>query len=110
MKVRVTGMKFFVGVVDGNKINSGKLYTECKLDDSRNEAERQFAKGMFTEEWRLPPDLVKRISALPLPFEAMLETERVGNGKESREVIIDVRPIDANGVIQQLPQQQRKAA
>ncbi|WP_430421118.1 hypothetical protein [Methylibium petroleiphilum] len=94
MKVRVVGMKFFVGEVNGNKINSGKLYTECKLDDSRNEGERQFAKGLFTEEWKVPSQAVKRLAHLPLPFDADLEVDRVGNGKESRELVIDVRPLN----------------
>lgn len=90
MKVRVTGAKFFEGNIDGKSINSGKLYTECKLDDSRGNA-----KGYFCEEWKVTSELVKRILHLPMPFDAMLETERVGNGRESREVVIDLRPVGA---------------
>jgi hypothetical protein len=90
MKVRVTGAKFFEGNIDGKSINSGKLYTECKLDDSRGNA-----KGFFCEEWKVTSELVKRILHLPMPFDAMLETERVGNGRESREVVIDLRPVGA---------------
>lgn len=94
MKVTVTGLKYFTGEVNGSKINSGKLYTECRLDDRNNEGDRQFAKGIFTEEWRVPVEAVKRLVHLPVPFEAELDVERVGNGKEAREVIVDVRPLN----------------
>jgi hypothetical protein len=99
MKVRVTGAKFFEGNIDGKSINSGKLYTECKLDDSRGNA-----KGFFTEEWKVTSELVKRILHLPFPFECELVTERVGNGRESREVVIDLRPVDMK------PSELKKAA
>jgi hypothetical protein len=88
MKVTLIGAKFFEGSIDGKTINSGKLYTICKLDDSRGNA-----KGSFSEEWKVTPELVKRIMHLPMPFDAVLETERVGNGRESREVVVDLRPV-----------------
>jgi hypothetical protein len=89
MKVTLTGMKFFEGTIDGKTINSGKLYTLCKLDDSRGNA-----KGSFSEEWKVTSELVKRLIHLPLPFDAVLETERMGNGRESREVVVDLRPVE----------------
>lgn len=94
MKVRVTGFKVFIGQVNGSKINSGKMYTECRLDESRNDGENQISKGVFTEEWRVDPDIIKRLKHLPLPFDADFDIERVGNGKESRELVIDVRPLE----------------
>lgn len=94
MRVKVIGIKRFEGTLDGKSINSGKLYCEVKLDDSRN-GQTQFAKGLALEEIRLPSaELVKRIEHLPLPFMAELDTERVSNGRESKEVVYDVRPID----------------
>lgn len=93
-RFKVVGFKRFQGSMDGKPIDSGKLYIEIKLDDSRN-GPQQFAKGVFTEELRLPSsELVKRIEHLPLPFLADIDTERVGNGRESREVVLDVRPVD----------------
>ncbi len=93
MKVKVIGLKRFEGVVDGKSIVSGKLFCEVKLDDSRN-GEKQSAKGFAAEELRVSADIVKRLEHLPLPFMADAETERVSNGKEAREVVIDVRPLD----------------
>ena len=93
MRVKVIGLKFFTGTVDGNNINSGKLYAECRLDESRNDSERQFAKGVFSEEFKVPVEAVKRLLHLPLPFTAELTVERVGNGRESRELVTDVQPI-----------------
>jgi hypothetical protein len=89
MKVTLIGAKFFEGTIDGKVINSGKLYTNCNLDDSRGNA-----KGCFSEEWKVTSDLVKRVLHLPMPFEAILETQRVGNGRESREVVVDLRPVE----------------
>lgn len=94
MKVKVTGFKYFTGEVDGKKINSAKLYTECKLDVSRNDSEKQWAGGVFTEEWPVPVEAVKRVMHLPLPFVAELEVERVGNGKEAREKVTDIKPME----------------
>lgn len=90
----VTGFKWFTGTVDGKKMNSGKLFVQIRLDDSRNSAEN-FSKGYYTDMLdRVNPEILARIAHLPLPFVAEIETERVGNGKESRELVIDVRPIE----------------
>lgn len=95
MKVKVTGFKYFTGKLDdGKTINSGKLYAECKLDSSRNDSDRQWSSGTFTEEFKLPVEAVKRIMHIPCPFMAELDIERVGNGKEARDQVTDVRPID----------------
>jgi hypothetical protein len=92
-RFKVVGLKRFTGRVDGNDIDSGKLFVECKLDDSRN-GKDQHAAGIFTEELRLPSsELVRRVEHLPLPYFADIQTERVGNGKLSREVVLDIRPI-----------------
>ena len=93
-RFKVVGIKRFAGTLDGKTIDSGKLFVEVKLDDSRNSAQ-QFAKGFATEELRLPTgELVKRIEHLPLPFYADVDTERVSNGRESKEVVLDVRPVE----------------
>lgn len=94
MKVKVTGFKYFTGQVDGKTINSGKLYSECNLDGSRNDSDRQWASGVFTEEWKVPVECVKRIMHIPCPFMAELDVQRVGNGKEARDMVTDVLPLD----------------
>ena len=105
MKVKVLGLRFFTGNIDGKNIDSGKLYTECKLDESRGNA-----KGVFTEEWRVTSELVKRFIELPLPFHAILDTERVGNGRESREVVIDMRPLPSESPSRSAPSASPSAA
>lgn len=93
MRVKVVGLKRFTGSVDGSHIDSGKLFVEVKLDGSRNNKD-QHAAGFAVEELRLPSsELVKRLEHLPLPFLAEVETERVSNGKQAREVVIEVKPM-----------------
>lgn len=93
-RFKVVGVKRFEGVVDGKALKSGKLYVEVRLDDSRNSAD-QHSKGYFTEELKkVDPELIKRIEHIPLPAIFELDTERVGNGRESHEVVLDIRPVD----------------
>lgn len=94
MKVKITGFKYFTGTVDGKRIDSGKLYTECLLDNTRNDSEKQWAQGSFTEEWKVPVDAIKRVMHIPVPFMAELDVQRMGNGKEAREVVQDIKPLD----------------
>lgn len=95
MRVNVVGLKRFVGVVDGQSISSGKLFAEVLLDDSRN-GKDQFSKGRAVEELRVTPEIVKSLEGLPLPFMAECETQRVSNGKTSREQVTAVRPINTS--------------
>lgn len=93
-RAKVVGMKRFDGNVDGKEIKSGKLYIEVRLDDSRN-GDKQSSRGYFTEELsKVDIDIIKRIEHVSLPAMMDIETERVGNGRESREVVIDVRPVE----------------
>ncbi|MEK8084884.1 hypothetical protein WNB94_00575 [Aquabacterium sp. A3] len=49
----------------------------------------------FTETIeRVDPELIKRIEHVALPAWFDIETERVGNGKESREMVLDIRPAE----------------
>lgn len=93
-RFKVVGFKRFQGDMDGKSIDSGKLFIEIRLDDSRN-GEKQFSKGVFTEELRLPSsEMVRRIEHIPLPAIFDIDTERVGNGRDSREIVLDLRPVD----------------
>jgi hypothetical protein len=93
MKVKVIGLKRWKGTVDGKAIDSGKLFVEVRLDDSRNTADA-LAKGYASEELKVAPEVVHRLEHLPLPFEAEVSTERVSNGRQSREHVTDVRPVE----------------
>lgn len=93
-RYKVVGFKRFEGNVDGKDLKSGKVYIEVRLDDSRN-AEKQFAKGFFTEELaKVDVEIIKRVEHIQLPALFDIETERVGNGRESRELVLDIRPVD----------------
>jgi hypothetical protein len=113
MIVEVVGMKAFQGSVDGSAINSGTLYTRVKLDQRFNKEDatsKNFKAGEAVEEWKLPTaDHVLRMKHLAnsMPFTAELEVERVSNGKESKEIVVDVIPQQAASPV---PQQLRKAA
>lgn len=111
MKVKVIGMKRFSGSVDGKLINSGKIFCEVRLDNSRNSAD-QYANGFACEELRVSPEIIKRIEHNPVPFVADVDTERVSNGKEAREMVLDVRPLElaGDGAWKQAPVKVAKAA
>ncbi len=93
-QMEIVGLKRFKGTVDGNAIDSAKIFVRIKLDGSRNTAD-QLAAGFCVEELRVDPAVVKRIEHNPLPLLCEVETERVSNGKVAREVVIDIRPIAA---------------
>jgi hypothetical protein len=93
--VEVVGMKAFRGRIDNSAIDSGTLFTRVKLDQRNNKEGENFKAGEAIEEWKLPnADAVFRMQHLAqsMPFTAVLEVERVSNGRESKEVVTDVRP------------------
>lgn len=103
-RFKVLGMKRWRGTLDGKSIDSAKLFVDVRLDDTRNSAE-SFAKGVATEEIRLPGGrYLEPLEGYPLPFYVDVSTERVSNGKTSREVVTGVRyspnqEADSDGVI-----------
>lgn len=95
LTVEVIGMKAFKGNVQGDAIDSGKLFTRTKLNERNNRPGELFAKGEAIEEWKLPnAESVFRLQHLPMPFMCKLEVERVSNGKETKEIVIEARPVD----------------
>ena len=92
-RMEITGFKRFKGVVDGKEINSAKVFVRVKLDESRNNIDQK-AGGFCTEELRVDPAILKRIEHNPMPLVCDVDTERVSNGKEAREVVIDIRPVE----------------
>lgn len=101
LMVEVVGLKAFKGTVQGEAIDSGKLFARVKFDQRYNEKGKNFAAGTFVEEWKLPSsEHVFRMQHLPLPFMCDLDVERVSNGKETREVVTDCRPVERPSVVQ----------
>lgn len=102
MRVKVIGMKCFKGVVDGTAIDSGKLFTEVILDQSRNDSATMFSAGQAVEEIKLPnAESVRKMGHLAhlLPptgpgFYVELETVRVTNGRVARDKVVSAVPVD----------------
>lgn len=99
LTVEVVGMKAFKGFVNGEGINSGAIYARVKMDQRHNKENENFKAGFITEEWKVPDaDTIFRMQHLPIPFAAVLEIERVSNGRESREVVLGARPLEQPAV------------
>jgi len=64
-----------------------------KMDGSRNNADQR-AEGYATEELKVDPSILKRIEHNPMPMICEVDLERVSNGRETKEVVIDLRPIE----------------
>lgn len=95
LTVEVIGMKAFRGTVQGDAIDSGKLFTRTKLNERNNRPGELFAKGEAIEEWKLPnAEAVFRMQHISMPFMCKLEVERVSNGKETKEIVIEARPVE----------------
>lgn len=123
--VEIVGVKAFKGVINGNAIDSGSLFSIVRLDSRFNKRDGSginWKVGFALEEWKLPnSDFAMRMMhlnpSIKNPVSVKLEIERVSNGKESTEVIIDAVPLNKSIVDQEtgeikLPQaqHQKKAA
>lgn len=101
LKVELVGMKAFKGKLDGKEINSGALYTKVKLDERHNRKDQEGTNWKFghsVEEWKVPDaEIVMRLAhlkpSIDRPVMVRLEVERVSNGRETKEVVIDCRPL-----------------
>lgn len=93
-RVKVTGVTAFVGSVDGDDIDSGKIFIEEALDDSRNTRD-QWKRGYASMGYSLGSAAAVRqledVQTFPIVMEA--EFRRVTNGKTSRTIIAQVRPV-----------------
>jgi len=100
MIVEVIGMKAFKGVIDGKAMDSGVFYSAVKLDERFNKPGENFKSGDAVEEWKLgSSELVFRIAHLKpsktKPVLMRLEIERVSNGKETKEIVMDALPVES---------------
>ena len=93
--VEVVGMKAFKGSVNGEFIDSATIYTRVRLDTRYNKPGENYKGGYAMEDWKLPnAECAFRMQHLPFPFQASLEVERVSNGKETKEMVIDCVPAE----------------
>lgn len=90
--IEVVGVKAFKDVINGETINSGAFYAEVKLDERYNTPGKNVKRGKTTEEWKVPADIIFAFDKYPTPFLAVLEVERVSNGKETKEIVVSARP------------------
>jgi hypothetical protein len=119
--VEVIGMKAFKGTIDGKAINSGCFYASVRLDERHNRDDSEglnHKTGHAIEEWKVgDAELVKRVAhlkpSIKNPVIMRMDVERVSNGKETTEVVMDVRPVDAVAAIvrgNERPAAEKKAA
>jgi hypothetical protein len=99
MVVEVVGMKAFKGTIDGKAMDSGVLYSMVRLDERFNKPGENFKTGHALEEWKLgSSEIVFRVAHLKPsktnPILMRLEVERVSNGKETKELVMDAVPVD----------------
>lgn len=91
--VKVVGFKLAPWKMEGKEGISAEIYREVPLDGSKNGSDRAL-KGFCTESLRVPVDLLKRIAHLQPPFILQLVEEEVTNGKQARDVVVDLKPIE----------------
>lgn len=107
--IEVVGIKAFKGVIDGKAIDSASLFGIVRLDSRFNKRDASgvnWKVGFALEEWKLPnSDVGMRMMhlnpSIKNPIAVKLEIERVSNGKESTEIIIDAVPLNKSIVDQE---------
>jgi hypothetical protein len=87
-KVKVTGVKWFTGNIDGKDIDSGTVFVEERLDDRRGTA-----KGYAATAYKLGgAATAQALAKREFPLLCEVEFERVSNGRDSETIITDIRP------------------
>ena len=102
-RVKVCGVKFFKGGIDGKDIDSGKVFIEESLDFTTGRA-----KGFATSEYSVGKAEVAQALMQNHEFPLIAEGEflRVTNGDTSKSIVQSVRPVPVGG----RPQTDAKAA
>lgn len=87
--VRVTGVKFFKGEVEGQKYDSTTVFIENALDESNGTA-----KGSATSAFAWGDSQnFERIKHLPFPLVALVTFEMTTNGKGgTKQILVDLKP------------------
>ena len=121
--VDVIGYKAFKGIINGGaRIDNGELYALVALDDGFNRIDQDglnWKAGFTVESWKIrSADIVMKLSNLPAPsgkspIPCRLYIKRISNGRESREVITDIEPMQVNtktGELRSVPVKEKAAA
>lgn len=93
-RVKVTAATAYLGAIDGDDIDSGKIFIEESMDDSRNTRD-QWKRGYVSMGYPVGSAAAVRplqdVEIFPVVME--VEFRRVTNGKTSRTIIAQVRPV-----------------
>ena len=89
-KVKVTGVKFFKGDIDGKSIDSGKVFIEEALDFTTGRA-----KGYAAQEYSLAnAEAVKSFMHNEFPIVCEVDFLRVTNGDVTKNIVVSIRPFE----------------
>ena len=89
-KVKVCGIKFFKGDIDGKDIDSGKVFIEEQLDFTTGRA-----KGYATQDYALAnAEAAKALMHNEFPIVCEVEFIRVTNGDTSKSVVTSIKPVE----------------
>ncbi len=92
MKVRVTGMKFFKGEVEGTNYDSTTVFIETKIDDRNGRG-----RGTATQDYKCGDSTVYAEHLnLQLPADMDIEFENVTTGKKTTQIIRNISAIKAS--------------
>jgi len=101
-KVKVTGIKFFKGNVEGTDYDNGNIFVEEALDFTTGRA-----KGFATTMYKCgKAEVAQGLMHNEFPLIAEVEFLRVTNGDTTKNIVVSVRPIER--VVE--PGDKRKAA
>jgi hypothetical protein len=93
-QVPVKGVSFFADKIDGEQINSGAVFIEEQLDDSKGRA-----KGFRTVEYKTPDsELPKALihNTFPVLCEVVFEITTTKRGQAI--TVVDARPVSGKPV------------
>lgn len=90
-KVKVTGVKWFNGEIEGKKFDNGTVFVEERLDDRRGTA-----KGYACTPYKVGGSATAQaLAKRDFPLVCEVEFDRVSNGKgESETIIVELRPYE----------------
>jgi hypothetical protein len=88
-KVKVTGVKFYNGEINGDSIDSGSVFIEESLDITSGRA-----KGKATQKYPLGnSEAAKAIMHNEFPLVCEVEFVRITDGIKGKTVVNSIKPI-----------------
>jgi hypothetical protein len=93
-RVKVTGVKFFKGNVEGTDYDNGNIFVEEMLDFTLGRA-----KGYATTLYKCgKAEAAQVLMNLEFPLVAEVEFMRVTNGDTTKNIVMSVRPLPTERV------------